>query len=204
MDEKMVQKIIRSKLLIFLIQIIIIFLITFTFGYTFQITLPLFEVISPIRLSIIQTLGNLVLYNDMEGQLLIYGSWIVASIIPIIVYKDSRSSISANLKLMFFPNFFFYVFAYKYLNHYFEENFWDLFFRTLLLFSILMVISFIIPYSYNKIKEQRKSIQEYNLNQIATDNRNECPFCGERFNSNPLYCFNCSNKLQSNIKEKKI
>jgi len=195
MGNNIYLKIIKSKLFIFIVQISLLILIIFSFQYTFKIESPLLELISPQRQTIIQLLGNLILYNDLEGLILIYGSWILISFLPIVIYGEARMAISANIKAMFFPNFFFYIFTYKYLPSYFEQNFWNLFLRTVSLFVILAILSLVIPYLYERFRRQKKSDQIRNLRKIAQKNKNKCPYCGTVFNSKPLYCYNCSKKL---------
>jgi hypothetical protein len=195
MGNSIYLKIVKSKLFIFIIQISILLLIIFSFHYTFQIEAPFLTLISPQRRTIIQLLGNLILYNDLDGLILIYSSWILISFIPIIIYKEARMAFSANIKAIFFPNFFFYIFLYKYLPSYFEQNFWNLFLRTLSLFTIIAIVSLVIPFLYQRFRRQKKSDQIRNLRKIAQNNKYQCPYCGTIFNSKPLYCYNCSRKL---------
>ncbi len=206
MGKETYLKVIRSKLFVFIIQISILGLIIFSFDYTFPIESPYLNVITRQRRTIIQLLGNLILYDDLDGLVLIYGSWILVSFIPVLIYREPRLAFSANIKLIFFPNFFFYVFVYKYLATYFEQYFWNLFLRTLSLFAILAIVSLVIPYFYDRYRKKKESIQTLDLRKIAQKNKYKCPYCGTEFNSKPLYCYNCSRKLpiESINEDKKI
>jgi hypothetical protein len=188
-------KIAKSKLFGFIIQLFLLILIIFFCNHHFQIESLRFEIISPQRRSIIQFLGNLILYNDTDGQIIIYTSWLLISFVPILIYREPRPAFNANIKFIFFVNFFFYIFTYKYLPNYFNEYFWDLFLRTLILSSILIFITLITTYLFQKIKKRWKSVRTHDLQKIAQKIRSKCPNCGTEFNSQPVYCYNCSSKL---------
>ena len=69
----------------------------------------------------------------------------------------------------------------------------EVIFRSFLIFAIYLVPSFIGGYimSYRKFNEAK-----FDLQKIETI----CPYCHQKFESNPLYCCYCNNKIPKNNK----
>ena len=175
---------------------LIIFIIIFR--YEFQID---FDVSTDPRASeqqfVIQFLANLIMYNNSFGFVYINLTWIVVSLIPILIFSDFKKAYSMNLTTFFFPNFFFYVFYWRYSEIIFAGLFSAFIINTIILGLTIAIVSIALSLILKFIKRFRKNTKIVNLEQIESLNRIKCLECGTQFNSIPKYCYNC-NKLISN------
>lgn len=183
----------RSRIVLFIIQILILSLVIIYFDY--NITLNFDNGISTSRQIIIQLLANYVLFNDLSGLIFIYLIWIMVSLIPIIVYNNFKKAYSTNLITFFFPNFFLYTFLYYYSRVYFNSYFLYHFVHSILLGLCIASITLVISFFLKKAKKVKPQAQVEDLEIITRQVRQKCPKCGTEFNSNPTYCYNCNTKL---------
>lgn len=188
--------------MLFCIQIFLLIIFVIIFNYEFQIE---FDINPDPRASeqriIIQFLANLVIFNNSFGLVYIYSTWITVSLIPIIIFKDFKKAYSMNLTTFFFPNFFFYVFYWRYSETYFNALFPIFIIKTIILGLIIVVISILLSLILKFIRSFRTNTKTDNLEQIESLNRIQCPKCGTQFNSRPEYCFNCNNLLTNDLGE---
>ena len=193
-------KIFRSRIVLFIIQFAILSLFLIIFDYSFIILFD--SSVSEERKIIIQTLANYIMFEGVNDTIFIYSLWLLVATIPIILYRKVKKVYSLNLLSFFFPNFFFYVFLSRYSPLYFNENFGQLFIKTVILGAILIVysigFSLIINHVWKIIKKE-KPTQLLDINKKVVS---ECPQCGTRFDSKPLYCYNCNAKLIDEKQEK--
>jgi hypothetical protein len=197
-----IKNLFKSKLLLFCIQIfLLIFSIVF-FKYEFQIE---FDLSTDPRANeqqfIIQLLANLIMYNNSFGFVYINLTWIIISLIPILIFSDFKKAYSMNLTTFFFPNFFFYVFYWRYSEIYFSTLFPIFIIKTIILGLTIAIESIALSLILKFIKNLRKNTKTDNLDQIESLNRSECPNCGTQFNSIPKYCFNCNNLITNELGE---
>ena len=188
-----INKIIKNKLTIFLIQILIITLIISIFGYNFSLNFDSTTLLE--QKIIIQILANHVMFAEITSLVFIYILWISVSLIPIFLFVDYKKSYSMNLTTFFFPNFFFYVFYSHHSPVSFQSTFPLFFPRTIILGFILVVFSFGLTYILKIIKKSKRVSQDKNLKPIDFTSKYTCPKCGTEFNSIPKYCYNCLNEL---------
>jgi len=186
-------KIIRSKIIIFLIQLALLSLFLIIFEYTFEIGFD--SSISTDRRQIIQFLANYIMFEGLNDTLLIYGLWLLVATIPIIIHRNVKKVYSMNLLTFFFPNFFFYVFLSRYSPLYFSENFGKLFLNTIILALVLISYSIILSFIVNYFWKTTKKEENFKLLEIDKKVVSVCPQCGTKFDSKPLYCYNCNAKL---------
>ncbi|MFX0046720.1 MAG: hypothetical protein ACFE8G_00995 [Candidatus Hermodarchaeota archaeon] len=193
---------VRNKLVLFCTQILLLIIFVVIFNYEFQIE---FDLSSDPRASeqqiIIQFLANLVMYENSIGFVYIYITWILASFIPILIFKDFKKAYSMNLTTFFFPNFFFYVFYWRYSETYFTALFPNFIIRTIILGMTIIIVSIAFSLIFKIIISFRKSTKTDNLEQIESLNKIQCPKCGTQFNSIPKYCFNCNSLLTNDLGE---
>ena len=186
-------KIFRSRIVLFIIQFAILSLFLIIFKYSFTIVFD--SSVSEERKVIIQVLVNYIMFEGANDTIFIYSLRLLVATIPIILYRKVKKVYSINLLSFFFPNFFFYVFLSRYSPLYFNENFGQLFIKTVILGAILIVysvgFSLIINRIWNLIKKE-KPTQLLDINKKIVS---QCPKCGTRFDSKPLYCYNCNAKL---------
>lgn len=183
----------RSRIILFLIQILLLSLLIYSFNYKFNI---IFDIgILKEREVIIQFLANYVLFDDLSGLYFIYISWILVSLIPIFVYNNFKKAYSMNLMTFFFPNFFLYVFLWNYSPYYFDSKFPFHFLHTILLGVLLISFSIGLSLLLKKIMKLKIETQIEDLHDIANQNRIICPNCGTEFNSIPRFCYNCNTDL---------
>jgi uncharacterized membrane protein (DUF485 family) len=204
MNKKIISKIIKSKIGIFILQVITLSL--FIFGFDYSIPIAFDSGITPERELIIQFLGNYILIDNYIDALFLYGVWALVTLLPIVILNDSRRAFGANLKLLFFPNFFFYLFLSRYSPNYFNSK-WLILLTPFLLFAITIIfLSVAIPKLYHTLNPTNHEAQMHELRKIAEENRKKCPTCGAEFDSSPLFCYKCSTRLHSleneNQKEK--
>ncbi|TFF86190.1 MAG: zinc ribbon domain-containing protein [Promethearchaeota archaeon] len=186
-------KIIRTKAVIFLVQIALLSVLIIIFGYSFEIEFD--GSISEERKQIIQFLGNYVMFDGFNDTLLIYCLWLVVVTIPIIIFRKVKRVYSMNLLTFFVPNFFFYVFLSRYSPLYFNQNFGQLIFDTIILALVLIAYSFIFSLVVNFIRKKTKKEEPFQIRDIDKKVVSICPQCGTKFDSKPLYCYKCNAKL---------
>ena len=183
----------RSKIILFIIQILILSLFIFYFGYQFNI---IFDIdASNAQKRITQFIANYVLFNDLSGLLFMYFIWILVSIIPIFLYNDFKKAYSMNIMTFFFPNFFTYIFLYRYSKDYFNSKFSFHLLHSILLILLIVMVSIGISLILKKITKVKIEEQIEDLHVIISNINSKCPNCGTEFNSTPLYCWHCNAKL---------
>jgi len=202
-NSNRVSNFIKSKTFVFLLQLSLLGLIIYLFSYTFPIDFD-FSTLFEHKL-IIQTLGNLILYDFPQNTLFFYSLWFLIGLIPVIIHRSIKRVYSTNLKIFLILNFFFYVFLWKYSPLYFQQFFPNLFFRTIILGVFLIVTSISINFFVNKFIElvQTEEKIKPKLSQIAKENRFQCPYCSTTFESVPRICHNCSNFIEKEITNEK-
>jgi hypothetical protein len=194
-----VKKIIKSKITIFIIQILILTLLIYLFGHSFSVN---FDASASLEQRIIiQVLANYIMFDELINLMFIYILWISVALIPIFIFIDYRKAYSMNLTTFFFPNFFFYVFLSRHSPIYYSANFPFLFPRTLILGIVLVFISFGLTFVIKKIQKSEKIVSDENLKLIQHETKYTCSKCGTEFSSLPKYCYNCLNEI---IKEESI
>lgn len=197
-----IRNLFKSKLVLFCIQIFMLISFVVIFKYEFQIE---FDLSTDPRASeqqfLIQFLANLIMYNNSFGFVYINLTWIIVSLIPILIFNDFKKAYSMNLTTFFFPNFFFYVFYWRYSELNFAALFPTLIVKTILLGLIIAIGSIVLSLLLKLITSIRKSTKIENLEQIESFNRTKCPKCGTQFNSIPQYCFNCNNLITNELGE---
>jgi len=195
-----IKNLFKSKLMLFCIQILSLIVSLSISNYKLQIE---FDPSASEQQFIIQFLANLILYNNSFGFVYINLTWIIVSLIPILIFSDYKKAYSMNLTTFFFPNFFFYVFYWRYSKIHFNALFPTFITNTIILGLILVIESITLSLILKFIKSFRNKTETDNLKQIESLNRIECPKCGTQFNSIPKYCFNCdyliTNELGENV-----
>ncbi len=189
----------KSKLVLFIIQILILSLFMLIFQYNSQTEFT--SSISEERKSIIQLLSNFIMYSNRFGFMYVCFTWILVSLIPIFIFKDFKKAYSMNLLTFFFPNFFFYVFYYRYSETDFTALFPSLIIKTIILGITIVIISIGLSLVLKIIESFRKKTKEENLKQIELQSKITCQNCGTQFNSVPKYCYNCNNLLTNELGE---
>jgi len=193
-----IKNLFKSKLMLFCIQILSLIVFISISKYKLQIE---FDPRASEQQFIIQFLANIILYNNSFGFVYIYLTWIIVSLIPILIFSDYKKAYSMNLTTFFFPNFFFYVFYWRY-----SETDFTAVFPTFIIQSILlgMTIAFTSIALSLILKFIKSSITNSNveiLEQIEQLNTIECPKCGTKFDSIPKYCFNCNSLITNELGE---
>ncbi|MHA1460272.1 MAG: hypothetical protein ACTSO8_02225 [Promethearchaeota archaeon] len=150
---------------------------------------------------IIQFLANIILYNNSFGFVYINLTWIIVSLIPILIFSDYKKAYSMNLTTFFFPNFFFYVFYWRYSETYFATLFPTFIIKTIILGITIAFTSITLSLIVKFIKGSIFKANVENLEQIEQLNTTECPKCGTKFDSTPKYCFNCNNLITKELGE---
>ncbi|MBD3195824.1 MAG: hypothetical protein GF317_12255 [Candidatus Lokiarchaeota archaeon] len=195
MENHTFKKIIKSKIFIFSLQIGLVNLFTILLNNRFPISFD--GDILEERIKIIQYLANLILYTELEEGFIVIGTWIMITLIPILLVFDYQKATSANIKAFFFPNFFFYIFLGRYSFDYFDIYFWNLFSKTIIIFTVILILSILIPLIGKKIKLTKGETGMKIIEEVYEKNKSKCPYCGTDFDSIPLYCYNCSKKLKN-------
>ena len=190
----------RSRIILFIIQILLLSLFIYSIGYYIDLNLDMG--ISIEREKIIQILASYTLFNDLSGLFFLYISWILVSLIPIFIYNNFKKAYSMNLMTFFFPNFFLYVFLRRHSKEYFNSYFQFHFLHTFLLGIVIVGLSIVFSLILKKVLKFKSEIQLEDLSLIASKNRIKCPNCGAEFNSTPKFCYNCNADLTVIIKEK--
>ena len=183
----------RSKIILFIIQILILSLFIYIFHYGVDINLD--NNVSIPQELIIQFIANYVLFRNPSGMFFIYMSWIVVSLIPDFLHNNFKKAYSSNLATLFFPNFFVYTFLYQYSEDYFNSNFLFHLLHTILIGLIITLISLIISLSLKKIMKVKTDAQLEDLQIVANQIKSKCPNCGTEFDSAPTFCYNCNSKI---------
>lgn len=189
------KKVLRSKLMIFIVQIAILSVFIYLVDYAFKIDFD--SNITEERREIIQFLANYILFDTKNsyGIILICVSWIIVATLPILAFNDYKKATSLNFTTFFFPNFFFYVFLYRYSRNYYDSHFPHLFTLTIFLGAIILCYSIVVSLVLKKIKKPKKKAAFENLKLITQKNKSKCPYCGTNFDSIPKYCYKCLKEI---------
>jgi len=193
-----IKNLIKSKLMLFCIQILSLITFISISNYEFQID---FDPSASEQQFIIQFLANIILYNNSFGFVYINLTWIIVSLIPILIFSDYKKAYSMNLTTFFFPNFFFYVFYWRYSETYFASLFPTFIIKTIILGITIAFTSITLSLIVKFIKGSIFKANIENLEQIEQLNTTECPKCGTKFDSTPKYCFNCNNLITKELGE---
>ena len=192
----------KSKLMVFCIQILILLLSSMIFNYRIKID---FDASTDPRAGeqqfIICFLANLIIYNNSFGFVYITLIWMIISLIPILIFSEFKKAYSMNLTTFFFPNFFFYVFYWRYSEIYFSVLFPNFIIKTIILGLIIVIESIVLSLILKFIKSFKNNTNTDNLKQIESLNRIKCPICGTQFDSIPKYCFNCNSLITKELRE---
>jgi len=199
MEKNWFFKLTKSKIVIFLFQIVILSLIIYSFDYKFNINFD--TNISIEHKKIIQFLANYIMFDNLDNLVFIYSIWIIISLIPIFIFNDYKKAYSTNLTTFFFPNFFFYVFLRNHYRLYFNANFLNLFIKTIILGIFIVSLSIVLALTLKAIIKPRTEVQYKNLQIIASKCKSKCPKCGTEFKSIPQFCYNCNTKLTMNMED---
>jgi len=194
-----IKSIFKSKLMIFCIQISILLISSAIFNYRIQID---FDLSTDPRAEeqqfIIQFLANIILYSITYGFLYINITWVIVSLLPIFIFNNFRKAYSMNLTTFFFPNFFFYVFYWRYSITSFSSVFPTFLVETIALAVTIVIISIGLSFVLKLIRSEEKKVD---ITDIELKNRSECPQCGTKFDSKPKYCYNCNTYLKEELGE---
>jgi hypothetical protein len=183
----------RSKIVIFLVQILILSLFLFYFGYKFRIN---FDIdVSEAQKKITQFIVNYILFDDLPGLLFVYLIWILVSLIPIFLYNNYKKAYSMNIITFFFPNFFGFIFLDRYSYDYFNSKFSFHLLNSVLLILLIVTLSIGGSLTLNKILKGKTEERIEDLHVVISDIKSKCPNCGTEFNSTPIYCYNCNSRL---------
>jgi len=199
MEKNWFFKLTKSKIVIFLFQIVILSLIIYSFDYKFNINFD--TDISIEHKKIIQFLANYIMFDNLYNLVFIYSIWIIVSQIPIFIFNDYKKAYSTNLTTFFFPNFFFYVFLRNHYRLYFNANFLNLFIKTIILGIFIVSLSIVLALTLKAIIKPNAEVQYKDLQLIASKCKSKCPKCGTEFNSIPQFCYNCNTKLIANMED---
>jgi len=185
----------QFKLVNFIVQISILSLLIYIFNYKYKINFD--KGTSIERQKIIQFLANYVIFNanDSFGISFIYFSWFIVCLIPILSFNDYKKAYSLNLTTFFFPNFFFYIFLFRYSPNYYNSNFQTFITQTIILGIFIVLYSIGLSIFLKKIRKLGQKTQLENLRLIEEKNTTIFPNCGTQFSSIPQYCYNCLKEL---------
>lgn len=188
-------EIFKTKLMNFIIQISILTSFIFLFNYRFNIIFD--SGITEERKFIIQLVANYVMFNanDYKSVYFITISWTLISLIPIFIFVDYKKAYSTNLTTFFFPNFFFYVFLYRYSPNFFDFHFQTLILQTIILGLFIVILSFGLTFILKILTKPKAEKILEDLKQVSQKIKTVCPHCGTQFESIPQYCYNCSKEL---------
>ena len=188
----------KKKTVSFILQFVLLTLIIFLSNYSFQIDFKPNTIIE--QRIIIQFLANLVLFRGISDTVFMYITWLIISLIPILINFNFKKAYSSNLLSFFILNFFVYVFLFnkdmRVTSDFFTVNFIPLIVNSILLGLTITIYSIFLSILLNKIKSARveKKVSENVVNENPLI---ICPKCGTKFDSIPLYCYNCNSKLTS-------
>ena len=188
--------------MVFCIQILILLISSVIFNYRIQID---FDLSTDPRAGeqqfIIQFLANVILYNTSFGFLYINITWVIVSLLPILIFNNYRKAYSMNLTTFFFPNFFFYVFYWRYSMTSFSSALPTFLVGTIALAITILFISIGLSLIFKLIRNFRNDEKKEDIKEIELKNSSECPQCGTKFNSKPKYCYNCNSHLKEELGE---
>jgi len=197
-----IKTIFKSKLMVFCIQILILLISSVIFNYRIQID---FDLSTDPRAGeqqfIIQFLANIILYNTTFGFLYINITWVIVSLLPILIFNNYRKAYSMNLTTFFFPNFFFYVFYWRYSITSFSSVLPTFLVETIALAITILIFSIGLSLIFKLIRNFENDENKVNITEIELKNRSECPQCGTKFDSKPKYCYNCNSHLIEELGE---
>jgi len=193
-----IKNLFKSKLMLFCIQILCLIIFISISNYKLQIE---FDPSASEQQFIIQFLANMILYNNSFGFVYINLTWIIVSLIPILTFSDYKKAYSMNLTTFFFPNFFFYVFYWRYSETYFTSHFPTFIIQSIILGITIAFTSIALSLILKFIKSSRIKTNVEILEQIEQLNTIECSKCGTKFDSIPKYCFNCNNLITKELGE---
>ena len=190
----------RSRIIVFLIQILLLSFIIYGLDYIFNVNFDVGILLE--REVIIQFLANYVLFDDLSGLCFIYICWLIVSLVPIIIYNNFKKAYSMNLMTFFFPNFFLYIFLWRYSREYFDSNFQFHILHTILLGIVIVGFSIGISIILKKITKNKLRTQIEDLSTLVSETQSTCPKCGTKFDSIPRFCYKCNTDLSIKIEEK--
>ena len=197
-----IKTIFKSKLMVFCIQILILLISSVIFNYRIQLD---FDLSTDPRAGeqqfIIQFLANIILYNTTFGFLYINITWVIVSLLPILIFNNYRKAYSMNLTTFFFPNFFFYVFYWRYSITSFSSVLPTFLVETIALAITILIFSIGLSLIFKLIRNFENDENKVNITEIELKNRSECPQCGTKFDSKPKYCYNCNSHLIEELGE---
>ena len=200
MEKNWFFKLLKSKILIFLYQILILSLLIYSFRYKFNINFD--PEISIEHKKILQFLANYIMFNGFTNLVFIYLIWILVSLIPVFIFINYKKAYSMNLSTFFFPNFFFYVFLSRYSPEYYDANFLSNFLQTIILGIVIVSLSIGLSLILKVIIKPKTNVRYKDFELIASKCKSKCPNCGTKFDSIPLYCYNCNTQLALNMEDK--
>ncbi len=166
------------------------------------IDLPLDSTIVGEQELIIELLASFLLIETPlqfnQDLLVIYLSWTLNVLISSIILADPKKVVFRISSIMFFICFFLFVFGFRHSPIYFNQYFSVMIVQVLLLISYLVILSIIFSLLTQKISEKYKSsdIRDVKIETLVKNNRITCPHCGTKYESVPLYCYNCSKKIK--------
>ncbi|MFX1572985.1 MAG: hypothetical protein ACFFB0_09565 [Promethearchaeota archaeon] len=190
--------VLRSKIVIFIIQIIIFSMLIYIFNYRYVLNLQLYPPTPDTtedQIKVIEFLGTYLMYEDLNDAIFIYLCWSLISIIPVLIYYDYVKAFKMNFATFLIFNFFFYVFLYRHLNYYFKENFIIIFTKTYLTAILITVLSIETSLILNKFRKHKIEEELEDLQIIVRRIITKCPKCGAEFNSVPQFCYNCNTRI---------
>ena len=196
--------VLRSKIVIFIIQIAILSLLIYIFNYKFVLDLQLYPPppdTTEEQIAIIEFLATYLMYEDLTDAIFIYICWFLVSIIPVLIYNDYKKVFKMNLITFLFLNFFLYIFLSRHLNYYFRVNFSIIFAKTYILGIIIIILSIDISLILKIFRKPKIEARLEDLHIIASKIKTKCPNCGTEFNSIPQFCYNCNTKLSKETEE---
>ena len=189
-------RIFKSKLFIFLIQVLILSSFIYCFNYSYAINFDAGILIE--RKAIIQILANYIAFEGLYQLLHVYSIWMMACLIPLFIYDSYRKILTINLSTFFLLNFFFYVFLSRYSPIFFSMNGQLLLTRTFLLGFFITMFSLGIPYIINKIQKTKDEPQFDDITHSDYKMSYKCSNCDSEFGSIPKYCYNCLKEININ------
>ncbi|MFX0059152.1 MAG: hypothetical protein ACFE8J_12705 [Candidatus Heimdallarchaeota archaeon] len=165
------------------------FIINFDSGITYE------------RERIIEFLANYVMFEELSDFLIIILGWILASLLPIFILKNAKKACIMNLTTLFFPNFFFYVFLFRYSPQYFTDFFSKLFFKTFILSLLIVFFSIGLSLILLSFKHFKIEVKSEEIEILLSKVKIKCPRCGTEFNSTPQFCYECNTDLTKIIED---
>ncbi|MHA1689024.1 MAG: hypothetical protein ACTSUN_06775, partial [Promethearchaeota archaeon] len=159
------------------------------------------EGILEVRKTMISFLGRYILYQTPDDFLFLHACWMFISLIPSLLYLDYKRATSMNLTTFFIPNFFFYVFFFRYSPNHFSIYFSKFFLQTIIIGIIFISFSIASSLVLLKIKNLFLNRWRKEANKVELSIQFKCPYCGTEFQSLPRFCYNCSKELKEKVPE---